>query len=240
MLKTLYVACGLFLIGLTVRSQNTFTKEQETFYRNAMTTINSKHIAWIKTTATNVNKQKLDETAVRKLATNYATLGNLNGADIEALCFLVLMDAAKSAQDDIKNIMAATKAINNQKDALRQMMSSTQKLENSNAGISKQTLDSFRFNLRSVTPNNVQTTNRTTSVPVQRVNVMTTQKASSSDINQFQNELKHKTDSLNSLSEIENLQLQMMMDKQGKMITVLSNIMKKISDTQDNIIKNMK
>jgi len=47
--------------------------------------------------------------------TNWAVLGNMQGADIEALCFLVLMDASKSAQEDLKAIMARVKAINNAK-----------------------------------------------------------------------------------------------------------------------------
>ena len=54
-------------------------------------------------------------------STNYAVLGNLNNADIEALCFLVLMQAAKSAQEDLKAIMSEVKGINEAKAAFRQV-----------------------------------------------------------------------------------------------------------------------
>jgi len=52
--------------------------------------------------------------------TNWAVLGNTQGADIEALCFLVLMEASKSAQEDLKAIMAGVKSINNAKAKQRQ------------------------------------------------------------------------------------------------------------------------
>ncbi len=55
-------------------------------------------------------------------ATSWAVLGSMNGADIEALCFLVLMEASKSAQEDLKAVMARVKAINNAKSQQRSAM----------------------------------------------------------------------------------------------------------------------
>jgi hypothetical protein len=37
---------------------------------------------------------------------------DLTSIDIEALCFLVLMEAARSSQEDLKSIMDGVKAIN--------------------------------------------------------------------------------------------------------------------------------
>jgi hypothetical protein len=48
--------------------------------------------------------------------------GDLNGADIEALAFIVLMDASNSAQEDLKAIMDGVKAINQAKQKLRELM----------------------------------------------------------------------------------------------------------------------
>lgn len=45
-------------------------------------------------------------------------LGDMNSADIEALAFLVLMEAAKSARDDLRSIMDKVKEINEAKDRL--------------------------------------------------------------------------------------------------------------------------
>jgi len=54
-------------------------------------------------------------------------LGDLGSADIEALAFLVLMEAAKSAQEDLKAIMDGVKAINAEKSKQRGAASSIQK-----------------------------------------------------------------------------------------------------------------
>lgn len=67
----------------------------------------------------------VDVGALRTAAqSNWAVLGNMQGADIEALCFLVLMEAAKSAQEDLKAVMAHVKAINNAKASQRQSLAS--------------------------------------------------------------------------------------------------------------------
>ncbi len=58
--------------------------------------------------------------------TSWAVLGSLDGADIEALCFIVLMEAAKSAQEDLRAIMDGVKAINAEKDSLRGSMQEVQ------------------------------------------------------------------------------------------------------------------
>lgn len=49
-----------------------------------------------------------------------------------------------------------------------------------------------------------------------------------------------KIDSLNEMGEMESLRLQMAMDRLSKMMTTLSNVMKKLSDTQQSIINNIK
>lgn len=46
-----------------------------------------------------------------QLGKEAATAAGLGGADIESLVFLVLMQAAKSAQEDLKAIMASVKAV---------------------------------------------------------------------------------------------------------------------------------
>ena len=53
------------------------------------------------------------------------------------------------------------------------------------------------------------------------------------------NELK-KLDSMNDMSEMRSLRLQMTMDRRSKFISTLSNIMKKITNTQDTLVQNIK
>jgi hypothetical protein len=60
-------------------------------------------------------------------APSYQGLGNMNGQDIEALAFIVLMQASKSAQEDLKSIMASVKSINNAKAKMRELLAQAQK-----------------------------------------------------------------------------------------------------------------
>jgi ribonuclease D len=56
----------------------------------------------------------------------------------------------------------------------------------------------------------------------------------------IQDELKNELDSMSEMSEMESLRLQMAMDRFNKVMSALSNILKKISDTQSAIITNLK
>src|SRR6185503_6534256 len=59
---------------------------------------------------------------------NHATLGSMPGDDIMAIAFAAIMEAAKSAQEDIKAVMAGVKAINKQKQGLRENHDKAQRL----------------------------------------------------------------------------------------------------------------
>jgi hypothetical protein len=108
----------------------------------------------------------------------------------------------------------------------------------------KTTLDSFKL----LTKNNP---NKNISVATQPVKVQNNQvqftrinsskqTASPAEIKQLQDDIKNKLDAANEMSEENSLRLQMMMDRRSKLMSTLSNIMKKISDTQDGIISNLK
>lgn len=60
------------------------------------------------------------------------------------------------------------------------------------------------------------------------------------DLKSVQADLKAKLDSMNEMGEMDSLRLQMAMDRLGKMMETLSNIMKKIDDTDSAIVNNMK
>jgi RNAse (barnase) inhibitor barstar len=58
--------------------------------------------------------------------------------------------------------------------------------------------------------------------------------------NNKQGKSKDQKDNLGDMSQEQQLQLQMMMDKKNKLEEMISNMMKKISDTQNQIISNLK
>ena len=110
--------------------------------------------------------------AVAEVRSSFQASGNLSNEDIETLAFLVMTQAAKDSQSDLKNIMDGVKKTNQQKQAQR----------------------------------NAQ----------------------------------NQKDSLSEMSEEESLRLQMAMDRQSKLMEAVSNIEKKMAETQDSTVKNLK
>lgn len=53
-------------------------------------------------------------------------------------------------------------------------------------------------------------------------------------------QLKGDLDSMSEMGEMESLRLQMAMDRMSKMMSTLSNLLKKISDTSQSITQNIK
>jgi hypothetical protein len=53
-------------------------------------------------------------------------------------------------------------------------------------------------------------------------------------------EMNQKTDNMSEMGEMESLRLQMAMDRLSKTMSTLSNLMKKMNDTQSTITQNLK
>ena len=60
------------------------------------------------------------------------------------------------------------------------------------------------------------------------------------EIDNLVDKMKTDLDSVSEMGEMESLRLQMAMDRFSKMMSTLSNIMKKISDTSQQITQNIK
>ena len=60
--------------------------------------------------------------AITEKAKPYNILGDANNNDIMALAFLVMMEAAKSAREDLKSIMDGVKNINKNKEGMRELL----------------------------------------------------------------------------------------------------------------------
>lgn len=64
--------------------------------------------------------------------------------------------------------------------------------------------------------------------------------AANGDVDAVKETVKNKLDSMSKMGEMESLRLQMAMDRLSKMMSTLSNLLKKISDTSSSIIQNIK
>lgn len=232
-----FVSFMLF-VNLTLRSQQPVPSDADAFYKKAMSSINAKHITWIKRTAITSNSQSLDESGIRKLASGYAGQFNLDNMDVEALVILIMMQTANDSEKDLKDMMAEMRKRNEEKQRLREAM---EKMKENNT-MTRQRLDSFRLltkpEVKTVTA--TQPTRLQTTPTVTKVNKPINQQISQAEIKQVQDSLKLKMDSMSEMNQERSMRLQMMMDKRSKAMETLSNIMKKISETQDTIISNLK
>lgn len=125
-------------------------------------------------------------------------LGEIGDADIEQIAFVVMLGAAKSAQDDLKAILASVKNIN----AGRRR-----------AAEQSADLDTVLAVMLTVYGNWAEQAGRS---------------------------LKDDLDSMSELGEAESLRLQIAMDRMSRMMSTLSNILKRISETNQSIVQNLK
>jgi len=133
---------------------------------------------------------------------------NLGSNDIDAIAFLVIMQATRDADSDLKATMEKVKATNE----------------------SKRKTQEFAAPLKSA-----QTPARQGSPAMMKGGPAGPVKAGTAPENTAQN-----LDSMNEMSEMNSLRMQMMMDRRSKFISTLSNIMKKITTTQETLVQNLK
>ncbi|MBP9104757.1 MAG: hypothetical protein KBF82_12885 [Chitinophagaceae bacterium] len=234
-MKSILVSSFLFLFVISfATAQEKPSPEAEAFFKKAMATINPRHVAWVKSTAKTANEKNMTDADVKTEATNWAVLGNLNSGDVEALCFLVMMQASKSTQEDLKAIMAKVKAINKQKQELRDMQS---KMREEQQSMRSAMLDSFKL-LRNKTIA-LQNHQNPDTVKFIRSGIVRKQ-LSKTDIGAMIEQTKNDLNSMNEMRELDQTRMQMYMDRRDKAMEALSNFMKKFSDSQENIIKNLK
>ncbi len=233
-MKSILVSSFLFLFAISfATAQEKPSPDAEAFFKKAMSSINPQHVAWVKKTAKTANERNMTDADVKTEATNWAVLGNLNSGDIEALCFLVMMQASKSSQEDLKAIMAKVKAINNQKQQQREMLSKMQQQQS----LSQVQLDSFNLLKNKMIA--LQKHQNPDTVRYIKSGIVRNQIVKV-DVGRKIEAIKRDLDSMSEMGEEQQLKMQMYMDRRSKIMETLSNLMKKISDTQDEIIKNMK
>jgi hypothetical protein len=137
----------------------------------------------------------------------WAVIGGMPEGDIEAIAALVLMQASKGAQEDLKAIMAGVKAVHSAKAKQREMLRDKQRQR-----AAPEILDPDAFVM---------------AVATLQVNAMLA-------------EVEADTGSVAEMGEMQQLRLQMAMDRLAKMMNTLSNLLKKMADTQASITGNMK
>jgi hypothetical protein len=174
------------------------------------------------------------------------TNSTLAGVDIEEMAFVVMMDAAKSAEQDLKMIMAEVKAITAAKNALRSLISKVGRDVANNAA-QKDGVPPLDFSAGMGSEDAYYTAQMPVPDPESENGVIFVPTAlyngqivTVAQLRSIQDDLKSQLDSMNEMSEMTSLRLQMAMDRRSKLMETLSNIMKKISTTADTLVQNLK
>lgn len=175
--------------------------------------------------------EKMTEAEVLAAArANAAKLVTAKDADVTALAFIVLMQAAKSAHEDLKAIMEGVKKVNAEREAVEAAMA---KLSPTVKSLKKSPPPAYLKKLTSAKTPNLKLAY--TVLPAGSAAIC---ESKADDL--CLDELRQKLDSLSELSEMDMLRLQMLMDRRAKVLSTISNIMKKVSDTANSIIQNLK
>jgi len=166
--------------------------------------------------------------------------------DIEALVFLVIMDAARDMAADLKSIMGEVRAATAAKRALRGLIRRVCCDIAANSGATPGARLTFH---KAGLGGESAYHNAEVPSPDQscdgRVMFVTTDLhpgriTEIDELRAIRDRLKDELDSMNEMGEMTSLRLQMTMDRRSKFIQTLSNIMKKITTTQDTLVQNLK
>jgi hypothetical protein len=168
-------------------------------------------------------------------------------SDLEAMALTVMMEAATSAQVDLKAIMAGVKAINACKERLRETMArvnrdaaAAARMEADGGGIEFPPHGLQRTSGYERVERPVPDPEAPGGVRFAQVSLIDGDITSVRQLEAAKDALTGQLDSLSEMGEMESLRLQMAMDRHSRMMSTLSNIMKKMSDTSGAITSNLK
>ena len=215
--------------GANAQNQLIFPAGAEQHEARLMMRMGPQARAWIVQEASREATQPeiSEQVAVANVRANFSVLGQLEDTDVEAIAFIVMMEAAKAANEDLKSIMADVKAVNEAKARAREKQT---KARAKDAAVSSQTSAASEHSLN----------RRNDSTPVASRATVTSRPLPKGQLYRQIDTAKNDPDALSELSEMQSLRLQMAMDRRSKMLSALSNLMKKTSETSSNIVKNIK
>jgi hypothetical protein len=167
------------------------------------------------------------------------------GTDIAELAFVVLMEATRDADQDLRDIMAGVKAITDAKAQLRNLIARVQRDVSENIAASDGPL-TFSAGGLGAEENYHHAGLPVVDAESGAVRVIPTDLypgatvTTEDQLRAIRDDLRDRLDSLSAMSELTSLRLQMAMDRRSKFIETLSNVLKKIDSTQETVVQNLK
>ncbi len=170
------------------------------------------------------------------------------GSGIQSLVFTVLAQAVRDADKDLELIMAYVKAMTAAKQALRSIVSQVGRDVAANAGqtdgfppldVSGGMGSTAAYNPFQMPVADPQSSGGLVYVSVNLVGG-TAPVATICQLKAILQTLQDDLDSMNEMSEMTSIRLQMAVDRRSKLIVTLSNIMKSFSEAEEAVVQNMK
>jgi putative addiction module CopG family antidote len=170
------------------------------------------------------------------------------GSGIQSLVYTVLAQAVRDADKDMELIMAEVKAATSAKQALRDIVNLVGRDVAANAGqtdgVPPLDLSGGMGSAAAYNPFQMPVAAPQSSGGLVYVSVNlvggTAPVATVCQLKAIQQTIQDDLDSMNEMSEMTSIRLQMAMDRRSKLIATLSNIMKSFSDAGEAVVQNMK
>jgi hypothetical protein len=178
--------------------------------------------------------------------------GNLPAQDIDVLVQLVMFELWESEEEALKEMLDEMHRMNKAKKKQReyinhlkkQKASAQSKMKKESKVLLKQPLTaSVQKKPRSVQKSPKMASTRYLMIRYPKtpnIAYKNTKNMNPAEFDKYVEEMEHKMGTLGGLSEELSLKLQLLMDRRAKIIQTLSNILKKISQTSDTLIANIK
>jgi hypothetical protein len=160
------------------------------------------------------------------------------GADIEAMVFIVLMQASNDANQDLQQIMDGIKAANAAKQQLRDIQDQLNRdVASANGKMAQQPC---RTPACAALPGELKQLAAATAQTNQPIRLAVPANATYGQIQQVAAQMNHELASVSDISQQQQLQIQMLMDRMSQLEEMMSNLMKTQQDTASNIVGNLK
>lgn len=226
--------CAFFLFGVAGNSQQALPRDAADFYNKVIFTMNPKHTLLLSQITFSSRYYNVDEKNIRESVQPHADKNKLGNMEVEALVMLAMIESVNNNARDIGRLMCEIECINNAK----QQLYEAQKPIGQNKSMSTRKFDSLKLlidpNYKSFTYIVVKGSTVTKGYPPANSTI------SLEEIHQLQSNIQERLAAINELDEPKKQQLQKEIDKRTIMLETISNLMKKIKDTQDSIIQHLK
>ncbi len=162
-------------------------------------------------------------------------LGNLSDVNIDILVALIMFELWQSEEEALGELLEEIRRTNEAKQRQRERLEFLRKKKSK----AESTLQGPHLKgppVRRLKPNPRLGTKTDETQKQKKISVSDTMDMSIEELQ----DVKDKLGTMNEMGEMASLRLQRLMDRRSKFINTLSQMMKKISTTQDTLIQNMK